>query len=239
MKKFLLDFIMAVFLAVFLAGCACLAWPFISSLFVTKEQQQVVEEFLVRWEKTDEGSPEEKKRYPDLWKEMCAYNQKIYKEGQTGLCDAWSYQQGSFDLSSYGIEDDVFGYIEIPSMDSRMPLFLGATDENMAKGAVVLGQTSMSIGGINTNSVIACHRGWKYAPYWRYIDRIQVGDLVSITNLWETLTYEVKEIEIIAPDDINRILIRKGKDMVTLLSCHPYGGHGRYRYAVFCERLNN
>ena len=66
--------------------------------------------------------------------------------------------------------------------------------------------------------------------------RLQPGDEVILTNLWETLRYQVTGIEIIAPNDVEAIHIREGKDMLTLLTCHPYASGGRYRYLVLCER---
>ena len=59
----------------------------------------------------------------------------------------------------------------------------------------------------------------------------------AITNLWGTLTYKVREIKIISPDDIESILIQPGKDMITLLTCHPYASGGKYRYLVYCDRV--
>ena len=84
--------------------------------------------------------------------------------------------------------------------------------------------------------LIAAHRGYEGIPYFREIEKLKVGDRVIIKNPWEKLTYRVEEIKIIQPDDSNQIKIQKGKDMVTLLTCHPYRGHGRYRYVVYCMR---
>jgi len=66
---------------------------------------------------------------------------------------------------------------------------------------------------------------------------LEMGDEVTITNLWGTLTYVVTEIKIINPNDVNAILIQKDRDMITLLTCHPYASGGKYRYLVFCERV--
>lgn len=96
----------------------------------------------------------------------------------------------------------------------------------------------MPIGGINTNCVIAGHRGWNGARYFLDIETLSVGDRVFIDNLWETLEYSVSEIKIINPDDIDAVKIQDGKDMVTLFTCHPYWD-STYRYAVFCTRVNN
>ena len=118
-----------------------------------------------------------------------------------------------------------------------LSLFLGASYQNMADGAAVLSQTSIPIGGKNTNAVIAGHRGWGGASYFRYITDLEVGDEVIITNLWETMTYTVSGVRIIDPTSVDDILIHEGKDMITLLTCHPYASGGKQRYIVFCERV--
>ncbi len=166
-----------------------------------------------------------------LYQQCLTYNQKIYEEEQSGLVDAWSYEQAAIAVNA-----DAFGYIEIPAMNLVMPLYLGASEENMAKGAVVLGQTSIPIGGENTNAVIAGHRGYRGSPYFREIEKLSIGDKVYITNQWETLTYTVTAIDIISPSDKDAIKIQEGKDMVTLITCHPYRSHGKQRYVVYCER---
>ena len=81
------------------------------------------------------------------------------------------------------------------------------------------------------------HRGYGGYDYFRYIDKLEPGDEVIITNLWDTLTYRVTDIKIVSPDDVNAILIQPDKDMITLLTCHPYASGGKYRYLVFCERV--
>ena len=118
-----------------------------------------------------------------------------------------------------------------------MPIYLGATEQHMADGAAHLSQTSLPIGGANTNSVIAGHRGYGGANYFRYIDKLQIGDTVTVTNLWEQLTYQVAEIKIIYPYQVEEILIQPGRELLTLLTCHPYASGGKQRYLVICERV--
>ena len=168
---------------------------------------------------------------------MVRYNEAIYTQGQAGLSCEYDYQKPSFTLTQYGLADEVFGVISIPAMELEMPIFLGATEQHMADGAAHLSQTSLPIGGENTNCVIAGHRGYNGASYFRYIDKLKVGDLVSVTNLWERLTYRVCEIKIIDPHDVTEILIQPGRELLTLLTCHPYASGGRQRYVVYCERV--
>lgn len=232
----------AVILILYLIGVGIFAIPDLHHLMNEVENLQVYEEFQTNVENASgensgsDTSTEDTDRFASLYEQMTAYNEQIFKEKQNNLCDPWSYEQSSFDLSEYGIEDNVAATIEIPRMEVELPVYLGATTENMALGAVQMGQTSLPVGGENTNCVIAAHRGYRGIPMFQEIEQLQFGDKVIIRNFWETLTYEVSEIEVIYPSDIDKVLIRPGEDMVTLLTCHPYTQHTR-RYAVFCTRI--
>ena len=164
-------------------------YPLIHSFHVDRSFEQTAEEFLSRVEITpatdptaESTEPTEPKAYPELWDAMTAYNTAIYAEGQSGLSDPSAYETPTFDLTDYGLEDEIFGVISIPAMDLEMPIFLGATDSHMAEGAAHLSQTSLPIGGENTNCVIAGHRGWGGASYFRYITELETGDEIIITN---------------------------------------------------------
>ena len=170
----------------------------------------------------------------ELWGRIKDYNEQIFTDGQAGFQDAWSAAQ--IPVAVDGLADGMFGYIEIPAMNVTLPLYIGASTEHLAEGAAVLGSTSIPVGGFNTNSVIAGHRGYRGAPYFRDIEELSIGDAIYITNPWETLTYKVASLDIIAPDGSDQVKIQEGKDMVTLLTCHPYRSGGKYRYVVYCVR---
>lgn len=231
---------------IFLAGLSVLVYPFVRGKYIDREIQQSAQEFQNRVETQptpgviilEPTAPSEEKQYPDLWTDMTAYNESIFAEGQSGLSCEYDYQQPSFSLESYGLDNEMFGVITIPAMELEMPVFLGATNQHMAEGAAHMSQTSLPIGGENTNCVIAGHRGYGGASYFRYIDKLQIGDAVAITNLWETLEYRVAEIKIIYPYEVDEILIQEGRELLTLLTCHPYASGGKQRYLVICERVN-
>ena len=223
------------------ASAAFAVKPLIDGAEKSVEVKQTVEEFnesigVIRRES------EEKKEvipYANLYEAMQTYNRQLYLFKQNKLDSKSAYEQSQFTLTDYGLPDEKFGVITIPKMDLEMPLFLGASEANMAAGAAVLSQTSIPLGGNNTNAVIAGHRGYSGYPYFKEIELLEVGDEVTITNIWGTLTYKVTEIKIINPNDVNAILIQKDKDMITLLTCHPYASGGKYRYLVFCERVED
>lgn len=237
-------------LFLFAAGLAIFLYPYLWGAMVDREISLNAQGFLNRDVTTptipevivtvdSPTEPEETRDYPELWADMVRYNETIYTQGQTGLSCAYDYQKPSFRLKDYGLADEVFGVISIPAMELEMPIFLGATEQHMAEGAAHLSQTSLPIGGENTNCVVAGHRGYGGASYFRYIDKLKVGDLVSVTNLWERLTYRVCEIKIIDPHDVTEILIQPGRELLTLLTCHPYASGGRQRYVVYCERVDS
>lgn len=228
----------------FACGFSIFAYPYIHNYMVERDMRGQIHYFLEKMgtqptEDTPEltDSPELPREYQALWDAMVSYNDAIWEEKQAGLCDPWAYQQPSFTLGEYGLEEEVFGVISIPALNLEMPLYLGATASHMAEGAAHLSQTSLPIGGRNTNCVIAGHRGWNGADYFRYITELKPGDEVMITNLWETLTYRVTDTRIIMPNEVEQILIQEGRDMITLLTCHPYASGGKQRFLIFCDRV--
>lgn len=230
----------------FLLGAAIFFYPYINGMVVNStlkwEAQQFVDRITNSIEVVDETMEEEpistppEQPYASLREAMEVYNRTIWEEKQEGLCDPWSYQQPSFVLEEYGLADEVFGVISIPKLDLELPLFLGASEEHLSDGAAVLSQTSIPIGGINTNCVIAGHRGWYGASYFLHIDQLQPGDEIIITNLWESLHYTVAETKTIKPNDVEAIHIQKNRELLTLLTCHPPASGGKERLLVFCER---
>ena len=219
--------LLAALLAV--AGICVMLWPVVTGNRLQSSAATAVQEFLA-----DRDEPEQ--QYPELLVALQEYNRQLYKEKQCNLTDLEACEEPAADLTVYGIEDEVIGVLEIPTMELTMPVYLGASDAHLAAGAAVLGNTSAPIGGDDTNCVIAGHRGWKGADYFRHIDRLAVGDEVRITNLWETLIYAVTDIEIIQPHEIEKIKILQDRDLLTLVTCHPYASGGRQRYLVYCER---
>ena len=222
--------VLAVLLAV--AGICVMLWPVFTGHRLQSDAATAAQEFLA-----ERDEPEQ--QYPELLADLQVYNQRIYAEKQSGLVDLEACETPAADLTAYGIEDEIIGVLEIPAMELTMPVYLGASDDHLAVGAAVLGNTSAPIGGDSTNCVIAGHRGWRGADYFRHIDRLEAGDTVKLTNLWETLTYTVADIQIIQPHEIERIKIQQGRDLLTLLTCHPYASGGKQRYVVFCVRTEN
>ena len=223
-------FVLAVLLTV--AGICVMLWPVFTGHRLQSDAATAAQEFLAERNELEQ-------QYPELLAALQEYNRQLYAEKQCNLTDLEACEEPAADLTAYGIEDEIIGVLEIPVMELTMPIYLGASDAHLAVGAAVLGNTSAPIGGDSTNCVIAGHRGWRGADYFRHIDRLQVGDTVTLTNLWETLTYTVTGIQVIQPHEAEKIKIQPNRDLLTLLTCHPYASGGRQRYVVVCERLQD
>lgn len=213
-----------IFLTLFISGFFMLIYPNLKQQYGQAQIEQTIVSFK-----------EEEKQYSKLYEQMQAYNEQIYLNHQSGLKDAWSFEHHDFDFSELNTDQDMIGYITIPKMNIELPLYIGATVDNMNKGASVLGQTSMPIGGMNTNCVIAAHRGTYTSAMFRDIELLKAGDVIVIHNPWQQLEYEVIKAIAIEPNDIDAIKILDGQDLITLMTCHPYP-ESYQRYVVYAQR---
>lgn len=151
----------------FLAGFFITCLPYINELVFQMQMKETVSDFQqIRDSQSPKSGLEDAKPvsefvpsiYPELWKAISEYNQGLYESGQEGIRGLRNLEESCFTLSSYGVESDAFGVLSIPALELEMPIYLGASSQNMSLGAAQLGQTSIPIGGVNTNSVIAGHR---------------------------------------------------------------------------------
>ncbi len=165
------------------------------------------------------------------------YNQKVAAGEISIAADPFSFSDAIGLFASQGIDDGLIGYIEIPKMSCSLPLYLGSSEAHMAKGATVVAGSSAPLGGSSSNCVIAAHRGYANAAMFRDIEKLAPGDEVRVCTLWEELTYVVVGSKVIDPSDVAAVSVRQGEDLVTLVTCHPYG-YNTYRYAVECKRVD-
>ena len=229
------------YLSIFLLGLTIFSIPYAQRIRVQQEMDSSIQAFedqeTTVSAQTETLPTEETRAYAELWEEMRSYNEKIHDEQQALLSSRAALQKTDFQLRDYGRNDEVFAVLNIPKINLDMPVYLGATDQNLANGAAHLSQTSLPIGGENTNCVIAGHRGWNGAYYFRYVPDLRKCYVVTLQNLWETLSYQVVETKIIAPSDVDAIRIQEGRELLTLLTCHPYASGGKQRFLVICERV--
>ena len=117
----------------------------------------------------------------------------------------------------------IMGYIEIPAINVDLPIYHGTTGAAMEKGAGHMEGTSLPVGGIGTHAVISAHSGMSSAKLFTDLDKLKLGDMFFITVCNQKLAYEVDNIAVVEPTDIDLIRIDTQQDYVTLLTCTPYG----------------
>ena len=149
----------------------------------------------------------------DLIKNINKYNYDLFNgTAENELPDCLNIHEG-----------DVLGYIEIPSINIKLPIYYGTSVDILKKGVGVLEGTSLPVGGENTHSVLSAHTGLANQKLFTDIDKLKDGDVFYLHILKKDLAYKVNQIKVIHPDEIDELKISDDKDYVTLLTCYPYG----------------
>lgn len=149
----------------------------------------------------------------DLIKNINKYNYDLFNgTAENQLPDYLNIHQG-----------DVLGYIEIPSINIKLPIYYGTSVDILKKGVGVLEGTSLPVGGENTHSVLSAHTGLANQKLFTDIDKLKDGDVFYLHILKKDLAYKVNQIKVVHPDEIDELKISDEKDYVTLLTCYPYG----------------
>ena len=133
-------------------------------------------------------------------------------------------------------DSGVLGYVEIPSIHVRLPIYHGESDDVLSKGAAHLEHTSFPIGGENTHACISAHSGYPTQKFFDDIDELENGDEIYIYVLNRTMKYTVTDKDVVEPDDSSKLEVVQGKDLLTLVTCTPYGINS-HRLLIHAERV--
>lgn len=169
--------------------------------------------------------------------DLIDYNKEVVK-GESNIIDPFDNEEyeGAHDIK--GIDkDEVFAYLIIPKLDMKKPIYLDATYDHLDWGVAQVEGTSLPLGGMSTRSVIAGHRGWWGDLMFYNVDKLDLGDEILIDGRTGLLEYRVTGTDIISPSDWESILPVAGKDMVTLLTCHPKRPPRPKRLLINAERV--
>lgn len=178
-----------------------------------------------------------KARDSQVTDDLIDYNKKVIK-GDSNIIDPFDNEDyvGAYDIK--GIDkDEVFAYLIIPKLDMKKPIYLDATFDHLDWGVAQVEGTSLPLGGMSTRSVIAGHRGWWGDLMFYNVDKLEIGDEIFIDGRTGLLEYRVTGTDIISPSDWESILPVAGKDMVTLLTCHPKRPPRPKRLLINAERV--
>ena len=171
-----------------------------------------------------------------LYTDSVAYNENLKLHQAELLVNEQSYKKPALDLSSYGITNGVYGSVSAPSIGMELPIYLGATDDNMDCGAAHMTYTSLPIGGESTNCVLSGHSGYIGRIFFDYIVDMAIGDEITVENYWNVLTYKVVDRQIHSKDESADCYITEGRDLLTLITCISNGRGGFDRFYLIAER---
>ena len=141
-------------------------------------------------------------------------------------------------LRVLNVGDGIMGYVDIPDIQVYLPIYHGTSEEILEQGAGHIEQTSLPIGGIGNLSVLTAHTGFSGAEMFNRLTELTTGDTFMIHVLDAILTYEVDDIRVILPDEIETLFPVEGEDYITLVTCTPYGINS-HRLLVRGTRIEN
>lgn len=160
-----------------------------------------------------------------------SYNERVRQGGGMVINDPFTFGAADQSFAKTGLAGLPVGVLTVDSMACEAPVYLGSSEQNMLNGAAVVAGTSAPLGEPSSNCVIAAHRNM----FFKQIENVRVGDRVCLRTIWGGYVYRVAEIRIISPSDIKSAAVQKDKDLLTLVTCHPYGSN-RQRIIAVCER---
>ena len=198
----------------FLIGISVLLYPAFSNYWNSKTQSRAIVNYESVLEHLD---PED---YSAMFQAAYDYNEALYAvdyplmnhKEVPGYYDALKLEGTS-----------IIGYVKIDKIGVELPVYHGTSDEVLSRGVGHLEGSSLPVGGENTHCVMSAHRGLPSAKLFTDLDRLEMGDTFQITVLDQVLTYQVDQVKVITPREIDDLQIVEGKDYCTLFTCTPYG----------------
>lgn len=207
---------------IFLAGLSLLLYPFVANQWNNYRQKQLISgyEQVVSDKEAAEGIDYDAER-----KKAEDYNEALLP---CVLPDSFALAESSgvdpVYMNTLNIAgDEMMGSVEIPKINIKIPIYHTTEEDVLNKGAGHLEGSSLPVGGANTHAVISAHRGLPSASLFTDLDQMKVGDHFLLHVLDETLCYEVDKISVVKPEDTSVLAVEDGQDLVTLLTCTPYG----------------
>lgn len=207
---------------IFLAGLSLLLYPFVANQWNNHRQKQLISSY--EQSVSDKDAAHEIDYDAELQKAK-AYNEALLP---SILPDSFAVAEASEEDKTYMdalniAGDEVMGIVEIPKINIKLPIYHTTDEEVLKQAAGHLEGSSLPVGGESTHAVISAHRGLPSASLFTDLDQLKKGDHFLIHVLNENLCYEVDKISVVKPEETSSLAVEEGQDLVTLLTCTPYG----------------
>ena len=203
----------------FVIGFLICIYPIISSMYAHHQQSDAIKTYEEAVNKIDhvdlKAALQEAREYNNLlFQTQGAYIEDVNDEV---LND--KHYASLLDTTSRGI----MGSIKIPIISVDLPIYHGTDDEVLSNGVGHLQSSSLPVGGNNSHSILTGHRGLPNSKLFTRLDELDKKDLFFIEMCGETLAYQVFDIQVIEPEELDKLMIEADRDLVSLVTCTPYG----------------
>lgn len=205
-----------------IAGLSLLVYPLVANTWNNHVQAQLVNNYSESVDEAIESGTLDVEAELD---KAYAYNEALLPSilpDSFAEAEANGASQEYMDILNAN-DDGIMGYIQIPSINVKLPIFHTTNEDVLQTGAGHLEGSSLPVGGPDTHSVISAHRGLPSATLFTDLDKMEIGEDFFIIIMDEYIAYEVDQIEVVEPDDTSLLQVEDGKDLCTLITCTPYG----------------
>lgn len=203
---------------IFMTGAGIFVYPAVSNYLAERRQAETVRDYQ------EEVSSLEPQELSEELKRAQEYNKNLAEDEfhDPFLLDGKYVISPEYQEILNYTGDGIMGYVEIPDIDVNLPIYHGTSEEVLQDGAGHLEASSLPVGGERTHAVISAHRGLPSAKLFSDLDELETGDVFFIHILNETHAYQVDQIQVVKPDELDSLRVVDGQDLVTLLTCTPY-----------------
>lgn len=212
-----------------IVGMICLLFPIVSGVIKSYYQSKAISTYNSSVSSRDNKVLEEELGKAENYN-TALYNNESATLGSTDLSILQEYDK------ILDIGNGIMGSIDIPKISVNLPIYHGTKEEVLSSGAGHVQGTSIPVGGENTHSVLTAHRGLPSSRLFTRLDELVKGDMFFISIQNNTLAYKVSKIKTINPEQVEYLKIEEGKDLVSLVTCTPYGIN-THRLVVTGERV--
>lgn len=223
-------------ISLFTSAIILMGYPYIANYIFEHRTDSIVE----TTEKLERNMEDRKREeYAD---EINKYNKELYS-GRIQLQDPFKEMFEEKETGKYNEllninKNGIMGTIVIPAINIKLPIYHGTSEKILEKGIGHLEGSSLPLGGENTHAVLTGHTGLSNAKLFTDLSEMKEGEFFFLNILGEQLVYQVNQIRIVLPTDLEELYIKKGKDYCTLVTCTPYGVN-THRLLVRGERVEN
>lgn len=223
-------FITVILVLMLLAGLSLLLYPSVSDYWNSFHQSQAISQYSEKVKNLD------KEMRKKMWEDAQSYNQRM--KGQNKDYTLSEEEKAEYESMLNVDSNGIMGYVEIPKINCSLPIYHGTTASVLQTAIGHLEWTSLPVGGESTHCVLSGHRGLPSAKLFTNLDKLNEGDIFMLRVMDEVLTYEVDQILIVEPQQVEALRIVEGKDYCTLVTCTPYGINS-HRLLVRGHRIEN